>query len=102
MIILFILSIAICIILWITCAFLSLELREKKGYENGLFLAFLLGVMYLIYCAGLPLSDQIKNYDSDQARNSNIETAEKISICQNCGYQIFEDEKFCKNCGKQK
>ena len=91
MVAIIVISAILSITIWIVCACLSLDLREKKGYENGLLPALILGIMYLIYCAGLPLCDQQKS-------DINADTKEKITFCKNCGYQIFEDEKVCKNC----
>ena len=44
----------ISIVFWLICGFLSMNLHSKKGYSGGFLIGFLLGLIGLIYCAGLP------------------------------------------------
>lgn len=30
------------------------------------------------------------------------EDGSQVLLCENCGYQLFEDDKACPNCGKEK
>ena len=99
-------AIIICLIVWIICGFLSLDLQVKKGYDGGFWIGFLLGIIGLIYSAGLP--DVNKKKIKKQAKEIIIESEEdgkdfeSYTICKNCGFQIFDDEKKCSNCGNPK
>lgn len=45
----------------------SLKLRDLKGYANGIgsiACAMLFGLVYLIYCVGLPMSDLQRETDA--------------------------------------
>ena len=100
-------AIFICIVIWIICGFLSMDLQQKKGYNGGFWIGFLLGIMGLIYCAGLPDTSK-KKIVKNNKNESVIETEEinddieEVVICKNCGNQIFADEKNCSNCGQKK
>ncbi len=37
------------------CGFMSMSLQAQKGYDGGFWIGFLLGVLGVIYSAGLPL-----------------------------------------------
>ena len=99
----------ICIIIWIICGFLSMDLRQKKGYNGGFLLGFVLGLIGLIYCAGLPditkkkIKKQANNESiiENETENVNVEI-EEVVFCKKCGNQIFDDEKKCSNCGEKK
>ena len=63
--------------------------------------------MGLIYCAGLPdISNKkiIKNKKNESVIETEEENCdvEEVTICKNCGYQIFENEAKCSNCGQKK
>ncbi len=92
---------------------LSKDLQQKKGYDGGFWIGFLLGIFGLIYSAGLPdiSKKKIIKRDNEQV----IEKIEKKEIlpkeeedngnyivCKCCGFPIYEDEKVCSNCGYEK
>ena len=97
----------ICIVIWIICGFLSMDLQQKKGYNSGFWIGFLLGIIGLIYSAGLP--DITKKKIIKQSNKESVieyeeinDDVEDIVICKKCGNQIFEDETKCSNCGEKK
>ena len=100
---------------------LSQKLHRKKGYEGGFAIGFFFGIIALIYSAGLPdkaprkiTKDENGEYivtrlpidetdeESYTPDNNILQSNEKLTICPECGYQIFEDEDECSNCGYKK
>ena len=71
----------------------------------------LLGIIGLIYAAGLPDVSKKKNKkkaDSEaiisqaEVRLEEGEDVDKnVKICPKCGWQIFEEDETCPNCGKK-
>ena len=49
-----IITIVIIAVLWIISGILCMNLHAKKGYKGGFLIGFFLGVIGLIYSAGLP------------------------------------------------
>lgn len=59
------------VILYMTvCGVLSKKLYQKKGYVGGFWIGFLLGLIGLVFAAGLPLCDQVKEIPNEQKENS--------------------------------
>ncbi len=85
---------------WIICACLTMELYSKNGYDGGFWIGFLLGIIGLIYSAGLPdisknEKEKFKDLTKEQSNASYI-------FCNKCGFPIYEDENKCSNCGYKK
>ncbi len=101
------LIILMCLMVWCICGGLSKDLQTQKGYDGGFVIGFLLGIIGLIYSAGLPdkSKKQITIKDNEQIIESIREEddeIEDIEICPKCGNQIFSDEDKCSNCGREK
>ena len=104
------------VVVWILCAYLSVDLRKKKGYDGGWAFGLLFGIMALIHSAGLPdltLHNKVQqtlmavhqqNNITSPGCNSEIKETQ-ISVgngakhqwrCSNCGRMICED--ICPFC----
>ena len=106
-------GIGIFVILWIISGFLSLDLHKMKGYDGGFFLGFLLGIIGLIYSAGLPdraqkeivkdnKTNKIKVVVKDEEISQEEDNDDNYILCKKCGFPIYEDETKCSNCGEFK
>ena len=94
-----ILYIILYLILCCIPGFLSASLHEKKGYEGGFALGFWLGIMGLIYAAGLPDNSQ-KSIDlKSSQQQAKDENGEPINICPYCGHRIETNATICDKCG---
>ena len=119
----FLASVIITLIVWgvisIVIAFWSLDLQERKGYTNGLFInaflaTFFFGLAHLIYSAGLPLAQndstltsedkKILKERSSKALKDSLTAKEDVDYiyCKRCGFIVFNNEKKCSNCNYPK
>ena len=112
---------------------LSKSLHGEKGYEGGFGIGFFLGVIGLIYAAGLPdrkgskivetedgetlivteedddFEDAEEEIEEEESCSNKIredietenENVNGVTICEECGWQIFEEDETCPNCGKK-
>ncbi len=78
----------IALINWIALATFTNQLLVAKGYSFNIILAILFGILYLIYAAGLPKKE-----------NTTEDSKEHVTLCKQCGFQVFDDEDVCSNCG---
>ncbi len=106
-----IIGVVVCIFYWIICACLTMELYRKKGYDGGFWVGFFLGIIGLIYSAGLPDISKKENENDQKIIEKKIEKFKDLTkeqanapyiFCKNCGFPIYEDENECANCGYKK
>ena len=105
-----VIAIIFIIIFWIISGFLSMDLQSKKGYNGVFWLGFLLGIVGLVYSAGLPdiskkkTTKKSKEQDTEKTEELTEEQANKgkYILCPKCGFPIWEDEDQCSNCGYKK
>ena len=81
-------------------------LHHEKGYDGGFWIGFLLGIIGLIFAAGLPDSKQYKITNSTDGKtfitptDEDFDSVEDVtSLCPECGYQTFPEDEECPNCG---
>ena len=87
-----------------------MDLQHRKGYTGGFWIGFLLGIIGLIYSAGLP--DVSKKKITQKDKEQFIERADELpeepgngeeyELCENCGFPVYKDEERCSNCGHKK
>ena len=86
-----------CVVIGIILGLLSDDLQTKKGYDKnpGFILGFFLGIIGLIYSAGLPINKKEKNKEiSAPIKPKNNE----YKFCKKCGFPVYSDETKCSNC----
>ena len=70
------------------------NLFRAKGHEGGFWLGFFLGIIGLIYAAGLPVAET-----PEASKYGNLPRDGKYVFCKNCGLLMPKEQTTCSNCG---